>query len=57
MFLATDLMESSLEMDSDEFIEVELIAMADALNLIETGEIVDAKTATGILMVARRLGF
>jgi ADP-ribose pyrophosphatase len=57
MFLATDLMESSLEMDSDEFIEVERIAMADALNLIETGEIVDAKTATGILMVARRLGF
>ena len=57
MFLATDLSESSLEMDSDEFIEVERIALADALNLIENGEIVDAKTATGILKVARRLGY
>lgn len=56
LFLATGLEESALEGDSDEFIEVERLPLAEALALIERGELIDGKSITALLLVARRLG-
>lgn len=56
LYLATDLRESRLAMDDDEFIEVEHVPLEHALRLIEQGEIIDGKTISGLLLVARRLG-
>ena len=56
LFLATDLSESRLAMDDDEFIEVERLPLADALAMIEQGVIADGKSVAGLLRVARRLG-
>lgn len=56
LFLATDLHESRLEMDDDEFIEVMRLPFAEALAMIERGDIIDGKSITGLLKVARRLG-
>jgi ADP-ribose pyrophosphatase len=56
LFFATDLSESRLQADADEFIEVERIPLADAVAMIERGEIIDGKSIAGLLRVARRLG-
>jgi ADP-ribose pyrophosphatase len=56
VFLATDLSESRLAADSDEFIEVDRVPLADAVGMIERGEIVDGKSIIGLLKVARMLG-
>jgi ADP-ribose pyrophosphatase len=56
LYLATDLHESRLAMDDDEFIEVEQVPLEHALRLIEQGDIIDGKTISGLLLVARRLG-
>lgn len=56
LYLATDLEASSLEMDADEFIEPVKMPLADAIKLIETGEIQDGKTIAALLKVARMIG-
>lgn len=56
LFLATELTPSPLPGDVDEFIEVLKLPFADALKMIDSGEIMDAKTITGLLRVARRMG-
>lgn len=56
LYYATDLSESPLDQDADEFIELVRIPLADALEMIEKGTIDDSKTVTGLLRVARRLG-
>jgi ADP-ribose pyrophosphatase len=56
LFLARDLTASKLQQDSDEFLEVTRLTLADALRAIETGEIIDGKTIIGLLKVARTLG-
>jgi ADP-ribose pyrophosphatase len=56
LFLATQLSESRLPLDDDEFVEVERLSIKAALGLIERGEIIDGKTVSGLLMAARRLG-
>lgn len=56
LFFATDLVESRLQGDADEFIEVERLTFDEAMNLIDNGEITDAKTIIGLLRVAQRLG-
>jgi ADP-ribose pyrophosphatase len=55
LFLATDLTESRLPGDSDEFIELLRLPLTEALALVEKGEIEDAKTVIGLLRLARRL--
>lgn len=55
LFYATNLSDSRLAMDEDEFIEVERVPLAAALDMIETGEIADGKSVSGLLRVARRL--
>jgi ADP-ribose pyrophosphatase len=55
LYLATGLVESHLDGDADEFIEVEQVSLRTALAMIDRGDIVDGKTITGLLRVARRL--
>ncbi len=55
LFLATSLIESRLETDADEFVEVKRIPFAQVLGMIEHGEIVDSKSIAALLLVARRL--
>lgn len=54
LHLATDLSESKLPGDDDEFIQVQHISLQDALSMIERGEIVDGKTIIGVLRYARQ---
>jgi ADP-ribose pyrophosphatase len=56
LYLASNLSEAKLAGDADEFIEVERLSLAQALVMIERGDITDGKTLVGLLRVARRLG-
>jgi ADP-ribose pyrophosphatase len=56
LFLATELVESRLDADNDEFIEAERVPLASAVEMIERGEIIDGKSIVGLLKVARQLG-
>lgn len=53
LFLATDLRPSKLEGDDDEFLEVSSLPLDEALALIDSGEIVDGKTISALLLAAR----
>jgi ADP-ribose pyrophosphatase len=53
LFVATNLIESRLPADVDEFIEVDHVTLSDAITMIEHGEIEDAKTIIALLMYAR----
>jgi ADP-ribose pyrophosphatase len=54
VYLAEDLIESRLTADEDEHIAVERVTLAEALALIDAGEIDDAKSQVGLLRYARR---
>jgi len=56
LYLATDLSESTLDMDDDEFIEVVRLPFHEALRMVDDGEIDDSKTVAGLLRTARFLG-
>jgi len=56
LFYATELIESKLAHDADEFIEVERATMSEALAMIDRGDIADGKSVAGLLRVARILG-
>ena len=49
LFLATDLQFGETDLDDDEFLECEKIPFTDALNMVMSGEIKDAKTQIAIL--------
>lgn len=55
VFLATNLVESRLDADSDEFIEVDRVTLPDAIDMIVSGAIEDSKTIIGLMLAARRL--
>ena len=52
VFIATGLREGEHKRESDEFMDIERMTLSRALELIERGEINDAKTALGILYAA-----
>jgi len=54
-FLASDLVYAPLKPDEDEFIEVVPIPLSLAEDMFQKGEIIDAKTALGILLAANHL--
>lgn len=56
LYMATDLSASKLAQDVDEFLEVDRVPLAEALRLVETGDIIDGKSISALLLVARRLG-
>lgn len=55
-FLAEDLSPAVGHADPDERIEVVPVSLDRALELVEGGEIRDAKSVAGLLLAARRLG-
>jgi ADP-ribose pyrophosphatase len=52
LFMATGLTHGESEREADEFADVVIVGLAEALELIRTGEIIDGKTALGILFAA-----
>ncbi len=56
LFLASGLSESAAEADPDEQIVVERLGVGEALALVESGQIEDAKSIVGLLVASRRLG-
>lgn len=58
VFLGTDLETAELDLQGieEEHMEIVRLPLADALDLVATAEITDAKTVLGLLSTARRLG-
>lgn len=52
LFLATGLIRGEARRERDEFIEVITLSLSHALEMIERGDIADAKTALGLLLAA-----
>jgi ADP-ribose pyrophosphatase len=52
LFMATGLTHGESNREADEFVDVVIVGLAEALQMIKTGEILDAKTALGILYAA-----
>lgn len=56
VYLATDLTETSQNLEEDELIEIERLSFEQALDKIRRGEIEDAKTIVGLTIAAARHG-
>ena len=56
VYLATGLTETKQQLEDDEIIELVRIPIAQALSMITTGEIEDAKTIIGVMLAAPRVG-
>lgn len=54
-FLALDLTPTEGHTDEDEFLEIVTLPLTEAIAKIGTGEIIDAKTISGLLFAARLL--
>jgi len=54
-FLAEDLSESPLDMDDDEFLQVEKITSEKAYEMAESGQIQDSKTLAALLLARKRI--
>jgi ADP-ribose pyrophosphatase len=52
VFMATGLTHGESAREADEFVDIVIVPLAEALELIRTGEIMDAKTALSILYAA-----
>ncbi len=57
VFLATEITETTQKLEHDELIEVERLTFPQALDLIPTGSIEDAKTIIGLTLAGSRFGF
>lgn len=55
LYLARELVASEQATEEDESIQVESLPLSEAVKLAERGEIQDAKTMVGLLLMARRL--
>ena len=56
VYLATELTETEQQLEDDEILEVVRIPFSQALSMITTGEIEDAKTIIGVMLAAPRVG-
>lgn len=56
VYLATGLFEGKQLLDEDEVLEIVRIPIAEALEMITSGEIQDAKTIIGLMLAAPRVG-
>jgi ADP-ribose diphosphatase len=55
VYLATDLSHDPLEADADEFLSVEKISVAKAMQLAESGGLPDAKSLAALLLAKQNL--
>lgn len=56
VYLATGLTEGKQALDDDEVLETVRLPIAEALEMIASGEIQDAKTIIGLMLAAPRVG-
>lgn len=56
VYLATELMKTEQQLEDDEVVEIVRISFSQALSMITTGEIEDAKTIIGVMLAAPRVG-
>ena len=56
VYLATELSQGEQALEDDEVLEVVRLPLADALEMITSGEIQDAKTIIGLMLAAPRVG-
>jgi ADP-ribose pyrophosphatase len=56
VYLATELTATQQQLEDDEILEVVRIPFSEALGMITTGEIEDAKTIIGVMLAAPRVG-
>jgi ADP-ribose pyrophosphatase len=56
LFLATGLTATAQRLEDDEILSVRRTTLEEALEMIESGEIQDAKTITGLLLYNQRRG-
>lgn len=56
VYLATELTGTRQHLDEDEIVEIIRLPFSQALSMITTGEIEDAKTIIGIMLAAPRVG-
>ena len=56
VFLATDFSEGKQKLDDDEFLDLVRLPITEALEMITSGEIQDAKTIIGLMLAAPRVG-
>ena len=56
VYLATELSEGPQALEDDEILDVVRLPIADALEMITSGEIEDAKTIIGLILAAPRVG-
>jgi ADP-ribose pyrophosphatase len=56
VFLATELSQGAQALEDDEVLEVVRLPIADALEMITSGEIEDAKTIIALILAAPRVG-
>jgi len=56
VFLATEFSEGQQRLDDDEILEIVRLPIAEALEMITSGEIQDAKTIIGLMLAAPRVG-
>jgi ADP-ribose pyrophosphatase len=56
VYLATELSEGTQKLDEDEVLDIVRLPIADALEMITSGEIQDAKTIIGLMLAAPRVG-
>jgi ADP-ribose pyrophosphatase len=56
IYLATELTETKQQLEEDEILEVSRVPFFQALGMITTGEIEDAKTIIGVMLAAPHVG-
>lgn len=56
VYLATELSQGEQALEDDEILDVVRLPIADALEMITSGEIQDAKTIIGLMLAAPRVG-
>ena len=56
VYLATEMTKTAQKLEEDEIVEVVRIPFSQALSMIATGEIDDAKTIIGVMLAAPRVG-
>jgi ADP-ribose pyrophosphatase len=56
VYLATELVQGEQQLEADEVLDVVRLPISEALEMITSGEIQDAKTIIGLMLAAPRVG-
>ncbi len=56
IYLATELVQGQQRLEDDEILDVVRLPLSEALEMITSGEIQDAKTIIGLMLAAPKIG-